>query len=203
MMYPENQSVEQNADANDEVSSRLVMPPSALSPATPLGPDELEYRALVHRLASARTDQRIPNGKAIHAAIVLEAMFARASAEMRVFSGALSPATYDVAFLREAARRFLKRPGTSLKVLIQERLREVFDRPFLRELIGFPGLSVRFALGAYARPDAKHIAVMDSVGYRFELDHSNTSAVANFNEPRVAMELASVFDRAFSIAEPA
>ena len=166
-------------------------------------PEVIEYRRLIHRLASGAIDQRIPNGKPIHAAILLEAMFEHASSDVRIFTGAMSPRTYDAPFLVEAARRYLSRPGRSLKVLIQKKVDGLHDRPIMKAIAGAPGLAVRFARGTYATDAAKHIAVMDTVGYRFEAEHSTTSAIANFNEPKVASELATAFDRAFSMATPA
>ncbi len=170
-------------------------------------PEVIEYRKLIFKLATGQIDQRIPNGKPIHAAILLEAMFERATSDMRIFTGSLSPSTYNAPFLIEAATRFLRKPGATLKILIQNTLADLLERPLIKAATslhgGSTGLLVRFARGAYATNAAKHIAVMDSVGYRFETDHSSTSAIANFNEPRVASELASTFDRAFVMAHPA
>jgi hypothetical protein len=166
-------------------------------------PEVIEYRKLIHKLASGSIDQRIPNGKPIHAAILLEAMFDRACTQMRIFTGKLSSDTYDAPFLIEAAKRFVKKPGTTLKLLIQTTLDDLPARHFIQAVKGAPGLAVRFAQGAYSQRDAKHIAIMDASGFRFETDHGSTSAIANFNEPRVAVELASAFDRAFFMARPA
>lgn len=164
-----------------------------------------EYRAMIERLSSERTNQRIPNGKPMHASILLEAMFRTGRDEVRIFTGELAPETYARPELINAARRFLQKPGRRLRVLLQKKkpLSWVNDVPLLRVLKDGCGDSfeVRCATGAYASDAAHHFAVMDSRAYRFEHDHSGTKAIANFNEPAVAASLVAAFDAAFALGE--
>jgi hypothetical protein len=169
-----------------------------------LTPDAAEYRKIIQFLASGSVNQRIQNGKPVHAAILLEAMFSKARSEMRIFTGELSPQTYDYPELITAAKQFLKRQGGRLRILIQRasELEAIKDRPLVSALLSEgprSNFQLSFARGAYSADNAKHFAVMDDVGYRFETDHKNTRATANFNEPRFAADLISAFDRAFSI----
>lgn len=167
--------------------------------------DALEYRQLIERLAMGGVNQRIPNGVPLHASILLEAMFRHAKADIRIFTGVLSEKTYDYQGLIVAARRFLSRPGSRLKILLQkpQSKAQLEQRQLIRVLTDVGenrgDLDVRCAQGVYATEAAKHFAVMDEQGFRFEIDHENTRAIANFNEPDLAAELTLTFDRAFSL----
>jgi hypothetical protein len=187
---------------DDKVETARAALTGVLVPATISGADE--YRKIIQLLSTGMINQQIPNGKPLHAAILLEAMFKKARREMRIFSRDLAPSTYDAPELIEAAEDFLKR-GLRLKVLIQDRqsASEVERRKIVRRLKEIGGMDLRFAEGAYSRQDAKHMAVMDETGYRFETDHNKTIAIANFNEPAAASELASAFDRAFAMGTQA
>lgn len=177
-------------------------------------PDTTEYRKIIQHLAAEKINRRIPNGKPAHAAILLEAMFTKADRDMRIFSRSLDESTYDNADLIDAAQRFLSRPATRLRILLQNRIdvSALKSHPLIKALSEMTAalttaheqkLQIRFAEGAYSKDSAKHLAVMDDLGFRFEVDHDKTQAIANFNEPRVASELATAFDRAFMMAKPA
>jgi hypothetical protein len=163
-----------------------------------------DYRQVIERLAAGRISQRIPNGVPAHASILLEAMFKHAQRDVRIYSGKLSADTYDQNELVMAAKRFLGRRGTRLRILLQEQESTVVERKFIQALKSVDGacgeFELRTATGVYATDRAKHFAVMDECGYRFETNHEETKAVANFNEPPMAQELISAFDRAFEIA---
>jgi hypothetical protein len=178
-----------------------------------LSPDAIGYRKTIQALASGDVNQRIPNGEPAHAAVLLEAMFRKAKADVRIFSRALATNTFGNVELIDAADRFLARRGTRLRVLLEKPMDPVaMDRhPFISSVrdvaaktTGLCGaFELRFARGTYATETAKHMAIMDDVGFRLETNHENTQAVANFNEPGVALELAAAFDRAFSMGVPA
>ncbi len=176
---------------SSKTANRVVITPA----------DIQEYRQVIERLAAEGVSQRISNGIPVHASILLETMFKHADSEMRIYSGELSPKTYDRDELILAARRFLGRPGRRLRVLLQKGATDLKDRKFIRAISDLGAscgtLEVRSARGVYETDAAKHFAVMDERGYRFEIDHAETRAVANFNEPVIAQELVSAFDRAF------
>ena len=182
------------------VAKRRSSPPPSL--------DVSGYGDLIERLAAQKLNQRISNGVPAHAAILLETMFRHAEEEIRIYTGKLDGDTYAAPALIREAKRFLRRPGTCLRVLLQERrtVEWAKEQPFIKQLLDTPpGLGtfeVRCARGIYATDKAKHFSVMDGTGYRFEVDHAKTRAVANFNEPEVARDFSSAFDRAYEIADP-
>lgn len=168
-----------------------------------------EYKKLIGRLAEKRVNQRVPNGLPEHAAVLLETMFSYAVAEMRIFSGDLHEIVFGKPPVLEAVSVFTSRPYSKLQILLQRpkdeswmgshplivRMREIAQSNRVHGTF-----EIRNAAGSYASPKAHHFSVMDNDGYRFELDHDNTKAVANFNEPKVARNLINAFDEAFKIA---
>jgi len=170
-----------------------------------LTPEEvLAYKKVVGRLAKGQICQQIPNEHPMHAAALIETMFDNAEKDVRIFTGKLAKATYDQPDLVAAAARFLERPGARLRILVQRQLThaDLQDRALLAKLNESVKLEIKQATGSYAESDANHFAVMDERGFRFELEHSKSEAVANFNEPRIARELIAAFDTAFSMGKP-
>lgn len=168
-----------------------------------------EYRKIVERFASGRINQRIPNGLHEHATVLLEAMFKNAAAEIRIFTGDLEPSVFGDSSLVKAACEFLQtKPYSSLQILIQKERDDQWlsSHPLLKAVTELPGrhgtVQIRAATGRYSTDEAHHFAVMDNDGYRFELEHANCKAVANFNEPAVARSLIDAFDKAFANAKP-
>jgi hypothetical protein len=168
--------------------------------------DTRAYRRLIRDLARMRLNARVSNGFPEHAAILFEAMFRHAKDEVRIFTGSLSTNVYGQKPLVRAAERFLQRPGTSLKVLFEEPADcdALQEHPLLVALNdeAAGALELRQAVGSYAVKGAKHFAVMDDCGFRFEHDHDATQAIANFNEPDVARKLLGAFDSAFEMGIP-
>jgi len=167
------------------------------------------YRLLIDRLARGSVNQRIPNGHPMHAAILMESMFENARNDMRIFSGQLAGETYDQPELIDAACRFLERPGARLRILLQDTLpiEELARKRLVVELAEknsrrLGAMELRTATGVYASGAAKHFAVMDDRGFRFEVDHPGTQAIANFNEQDAARDLSAAFDAAFRMAKP-
>lgn len=166
---------------------------------------EEAYRRLVEDLAKDRTDRRIPNGEPGHARILVTEMLKNAEEGVRVFSGSFNKEVYGEPRLLEAACSMLRR-GKRLKVLIQND-DELALHPLVaalanekrehRSLVEF-----KKARGTYAAADAKHFAVMDGAAFRFEVNHEKCHAVANFNEPDVALVLRKTFESAFEKAVP-
>ena len=165
-----------------------------------------EYREIIEKFARQRLNQRVPNGLPQHAAILIETMFKNAAAEMRIFTGELNKRVFGEPQAIEAALKFLSKPYAMLRILLQKDLsrEEVLELPLVKSLNKLNDLHGRVeivsASGTYATDEAKHFAVMDNDGYRFEFDHENCKAVANFNDPVTAKELIEAFDSAFSLA---
>lgn len=171
--------------------------------------DIREYREIIERFARNKVDARIPNSLPLHAAVLIETMFRTATSEMRIFSRQLDEVVYGREEVLGAVARFVSIPYTTLKILLQKPQ----DGSWLEHnaLIGMLDtlckdrtcgkVVIRNAVGSYAQDDANHFAVMDDDGFRYETSHDNTQAVANFNEPKTAKELASAFDIAFGISK--
>ena len=83
--------------------------------------DASDYRRLIESLAKGQVNQRIPNSLPLHASILLETMFRFAREDIRIFSGALAAPVYDQSELIDSVGRFLSRPGTRLRILLQQR----------------------------------------------------------------------------------
>lgn len=169
-------------------------------------PDTREYRRLIQRLASSQLNQRIPNGMPAHAAILFESMFEIAKEDVRIFTGELSAKAYGQPELAKAARDFVVgHRHACLRILFQkpQEVAWIMRQPLVESLLEKGRLpenfQMRFAKGPYSN-SVKHFAVMDQRGYRFETDHDNCKAFANFNEPEVATKLAESFDVAFAKA---
>lgn len=165
-----------------------------------------EYRELIKKFASCRTNTRIQNGLPQHASILVETMLNTATAEMRIYTKELNESVYGALEVQAALRKFLSKPYSCLKILLQDGQDQswVSKHPLLqicedfRHKSGHGAVMVKAAVGSYSR-GANHFTVMDNDGYRFETDHENCKAIANFNEPETAKKLIEVFDMAFSM----
>lgn len=169
--------------------------------------DILEYRTIIERFARDRIDARVPNGLPQHASILIETMFRSATAEIRIFSRELDEKVFGSSEIKNAVIKFISnKPYANLKILLQKNHDEKWiNNHFLvnaiKQIDGLHGrVEIRNAAGSYAKDDTNHFAVMDNDGFRFELDHDNCKAVANFNEPKTAKKLITAFDEAFKIS---
>jgi hypothetical protein len=167
-----------------------------------------EYRKIASKYAENSTNQRIPNGKKDHAAILIELLFDHAKRDVRIFSGDLCTEVFGCHEVQNATERFLNNPGASLKILIQKEHDESWLEnhsygKFLKEKASdFSGsVSVRQAVGNYS-DNINHFATKDDSSFRYETDHNESRAIANFNEPETTTGLNKVFDQAFSFAKP-
>jgi len=169
-------------------------------------PTHEEYRRLIERYASSRVDKRVSNGLPAHAAILIEAMFKTASAEMRIFSKDLNEDVFCSNEMIQAVVTFVAKPYSTLKILLEKKPDDGWVESHslfqaLRKLDAHGVVEVLPAVGNYAEGKAEHFAVMDDDGYRFEFDHDSCQAVANFNESTVAKKLISAFDEAFALSK--
>jgi hypothetical protein len=160
-------------------------------------------------MATSQMNQRIPNGQPEHAAVLFESMFGMAQADIRIFTGLLDPRAYAQPGLSKAAKDFVCRRNTSVRILFQKPPQAggwLRRQPLIESVLDRNGhlpdnFQMRLATGEYAKSD-RHFAVMDQRGYRYEIDHDKCKAFANFNEPDVANKLAMSFDEAFASANP-
>ena len=150
------------------------------------------------------------NGKAEHAAYLIEKFLANAQKIVRIFSGKLTRNfngvdIYMSAHIVDAARKLLDNQG-EIKIVVQhevdvERGTKWKDHPFLCACInaGMPEDSVR-----KISPDCIetlrnegvlcHWMTMDDHAYRLEVDTTRAEAMVNFKDPEMVRPLASIFD---------
>jgi len=168
------------------------------------------YRTMINRLAEGKVNARIPNGMPQHASILMESMFKNATAELRIFSKDLNDKVFDGVEIQKNAILFLSKPYSSLKILLQNKkdCTWIDQHPLLKKLNKFiesskshGSIEIRNAVGSYAKDDVNHFAVMDNDGFRYETDHVECKAVANFYEPKISKKLVDTFDLAFSFAK--
>lgn len=169
-------------------------------------PSHEDYRRLIERYAASSVDKRVSNGLSAHAAILIETMFKTASSEMRIFSRDLNEEVFCSNEMIQAIVTFVAKPYSTLKILLEKKPDDGWSNSHsllqsLRKLDVHGTVEVMPAVGNYAAGKAEHFAVMDDDGYRFEFDHDNCQAVANFNESMVAKKLISAFDQAFELSK--
>ena len=155
------------------------------------------YQQQVQALVRDGVPFRISNRTVAHAAILLEAVFATAKQEVRLFCGSFDENFYSNERLKTSVIDFLHKPGTRLLVLSEVKLPA--EHKMLQALQPYLGSKAELRYLTVSSPNSKHFAVMDRVGYRFEFSHDATDvnvveAVANFNEPETASKLADSFD---------
>ena len=163
-------------------------------------PEEMDknqknYFAIIDECAREKKDLVIHNGDARHAAYLLETFFRNAVSKISIFSGKLFDGVFDNSVLNNALENFLKKSGTRVDIICQEQLTsEDFKKSvFLRTLAKF---KKKVWLGDASKLDIgklNHFSIMDDTAFRYEFDHENKRAVANFGRPDVARDLEEVF----------
>ena len=170
------------------------------------------YYRIVDEAFNSPHRRLISNGKPEHAAYLIRKFFEKAEATVRLFSGRLSreigkppvPVFADPAVI-DAARRFLQKKGTDLKVVVADELDrdDGGSHPFLDAIRdeakwGFlrGKLEVRRAPEeARRRP---HFLLMDDSALRFETDSEKVKAVVVMNDRgKLFTQASDSFDRLF------
>jgi hypothetical protein len=135
-------------------------------------------------------------------------MFGTAVARVCIFTEQLLPDVFASAEVIDAAGAFMSRRDARLDVLVQKpKVQSNWaEHPLLQQLTSGPSqgrgrIELRAATGSYARDTAHHFAVVDGVGYRFEVDHGTAEAIASFHEPETAKSLTAAFDEAFNLSQ--
>jgi hypothetical protein len=166
------------------------------------------FRAYVRNLAKNRVGERIRTSSKRHAIAIFEAMFGSATKKICIFTEQLLPDVFGAAEVIDAAGSFISRPQTILQVLVQTpKVQSNWgEHPLFRALTSGPPegrgrIVARAATGSYARDTAHHFAVVDEVGYRFEVQHDTAEAIASFSEPTTAKQLQVAFDEAFNLSQ--
>ena len=155
------------------------------------------YRDAVVHLAESKANSRFSNKGNAHAEVLVQQLFMHADKSVRWFTGKLAEDFVTSEVIATSIRKFMSRPGARLFVLSETAI----DPHSLKLLKPFASqVSVKVLPAPLEKPASppKHFIVTDALGYRLETHDQNREAVANFNEPELALKLVESFD---SLAE--
>jgi hypothetical protein len=164
-----------------------------------------EYFKLIDKYAKSCEDFTIANSAPKHAAYLLKTLFEKAQSTIRIFTGELFDAVYGDKDLLKQAREFLRKDkNNSIRIAYQKSL-DIENSSLIQTI-----LSDDQKKGSLKIWDASkkfedfnnHFAVMDDKAFRFETDHTNIKAIANFGDPVNAKRLANIFDTISSHSSP-
>ena len=172
--------------------------------------DNQKYEWAVNELARKKVDSLFPNGKPEHARIIFNKFFQMAKQKVRIYSGSLLSESNNTALfswepLIESAKNFLDKPNTSIEILLEGNLDKDGANKFYSELKNYTSRSDAIKFKTLNRlkgkEDEPHFAVMDQEGFRIEVNHGATKALASFNKPDIANRLVEIFEREFKTAK--
>ncbi len=170
-----------------------------------------KYIELVDVCARERIDFRIPNGSPKHARVLISKLFETARQEVLLVSGRLTDITeknesdpdmseveiYGHAPLINNARSFLKRSGSTLRIIVMQPVHLGNANRFLKGLINDPErqgeVSLYNADSDTVATKPPHFVVTDALAFRYETDDENVVAVANFGDGKTAKALQTAF----------
>lgn len=159
------------------------------------------YAEIIERCYREKLDLVIPNSDHEHASYLIKTFFEKAKEELIIFTGNLYETVYGEEKLRDKAVNFFEtRSDGTLRIAFQvEGSKDnILNSKFIKAI-----LSTKPKKGAVTIFDASHIAhefsnhftVMDREAFRYELDHTKGTAIANFGAKHVAERLVHVFNK--------
>jgi hypothetical protein len=152
-----------------------------------------EYRNRVLAAARRRDGSPIYNASIEHARVIIETMFLSADGEMSILSGSLNPQVYGGYDVVSAALGFVRRSGTNMRILLEEREQIVYqDNPFVHLLS--VANRVQFRLVSDHDQYKYHFMVSGCDSYRYEQDRGAPEAIAAFGHESGGKVLCEVFD---------
>ena len=176
--------------------------------------EERAYFDLIDRTAEAKTDLMITNGRPSHAVYLIYKFLQSAIESVQIFTGNLKRthngvSAYGDPVLAETAINFLRKPNTSLSIIIAEEpdLNEgdrIEEHPFLSrilETIPNANLTVYANTRREIPKPELHFMVMDHQAYRIENDTDNIIALANFGNPSPISVLDLFFQRCTTVCD--
>ena len=179
---------------------------------------ERAYFQYVDGVIAKGKNQRFSNGKPWHAAYLIFKFLGAAQRHVRIFSGTLARSTpegvpiYEAPSIIKAAGAFLKRPGTSLWIALEQaidapegdadkhpliagvhRLREQGD---LRGSMEVRRVKDQTVESLRQRSALYHMLLMDERGWRLETDPHlpDVKAIVNAGNTKEAAHLCRAFD---------
>ena len=180
--------------------------------------DSFDYYLLLDAALEQKIDAVLSNGKPEHARFIIQRFLEHADTTVRLVSGKLTKVfdgvnVYGHEKIKEAAKKFLRREGTQLSILLQEGIdaegENAENHPLVQEIRALEQrhelegkLEIRKAsdedVANYLESEFPyHWMVMDKDAYRLETDCEQAKASVNFGDPRMAEGLAEFFDRMF------
>lgn len=145
-----------------------------------------EYREAVTALADNQEDRRFLNDSRAHAKLLAELMIGRATedTETCIYSGSLGKGCF--------AEALSSSEGT-IRVLLDSK--EGLDITNALDELVRNRLKVKIA----ELPHSNHFFISGN-SFRYEKDHNDATAIANFNEPETVKKLKALFDSMWSAA---
>jgi hypothetical protein len=151
------------------------------------------YREAVIHLAKSKANSRFSNKGNAHAEVLVQQLFLHADKTVRWFTGKLAEDFVTSEFIAASIHKFLSKPDARLLVLSESAI----DPKSVALLRQFPDkVSLKVLTASLDKPvsSSKHFIVTDALGYRLETHDQNREAVANFNEPELALKLVESFE---------
>lgn len=173
------------------------------------------YFQLIDRLSEDNEDLLVSNGLPSHARHLVLTLLKGAKKSVSIHTEKLLRKIDGVELFSDneivnAATEFLKRPNSSLRILLSDKLdidegMKPSDHPFIGALVD--NSSIKGACEIYTTDDTSFsfrqpFLVADGKAFRIELDPDKSRAVANFNDPRVASILTDFFDTLIKKSRP-
>lgn len=157
-----------------------------------------EYYEIIDQCAKNLENFTIPNSEQIHAIYLIKTLFKNAQSNIRIFTGRLFEGVYGNEDLQEEARNFLRKDAdNSVRIAYQEPL-DIANCAFIQTILNDDrrkGSLKLWNASEKFKDINTHFAVMDDKAFRFETDHANTKAIANFGDPDNAKKLVEIFDK--------
>ncbi|MDD1778375.1 MAG: hypothetical protein LUQ65_09430 [Candidatus Helarchaeota archaeon] len=166
------------------------------------------YKEIIQRCAKNDENFVISNGHASHATFLFKTFFEKAQSEICVLSGQLYEEVFDNNELINQAISFLEgNKERTLKIAFRDNVppTEILNRGFVKALISKPEIKDQIKIwnASASCQDiiSNHFAVIDAKAFRFEIDHENRKAIANFGDKKSAETLDILFDLVVSQSE--
>lgn len=141
----------------------------------------------------AQSSARFSNGAPIHAAIIFDVFFRKATRYVKIFCRNLSSKVFDASWIVESAEQALSR-GVAIYVVSQT----VAEDSVFKTWLESKSDKVTFIQNASeSKPIANmlscNFAVMDGIAYRYEGNAQEINAVACMNDRSVSAKLDDLF----------
>lgn len=157
------------------------------------------WKDLIDDCAATGKDRVINNGSSDHAAYLIEKFFSSAEDEVLIFTGELFPYAFGKDSVIEKAITFLKKTGRRIRVIFEFQdvtPDSIKKNPLISSIMNAKEIAGTLEVydGRSFNGKVNHFAVMDKKAYRYELEHQNSIAIANFGDHNFAKNLSELFE---------